>query len=202
MSTASDYRALPDRTLNLYLYPLGIWGIATVALWFSQYGQWAIPLCYPLALWQIVLSAAWGTNLLRRLDRGELTNAEAHSGIRSVANLLGGSALLPAIVFLANDPMSPEGWSTAVGAAVVAGLAVGAVSVLTRMSSRWTHAVALALACLALPVNATGAVTVATMLGLYDVVVEVAPVPEELKPPTPDRDEPRPERGKKRSRER
>ncbi|MCA9570153.1 MAG: hypothetical protein KC656_20050 [Myxococcales bacterium] len=170
--------------MNLYLYPLGAWGLATLGLWFTDYGQWAIPLCYPLGFWQIGLSAVWGTRLMRRVDRGEVSNAEASEGIRTVGHILAGSSLAPAILFLANDPIAPQAWSTTVGCAVVGGLTVLALRGLIRVATRWSHAVALAAACLALPINATGTVTVATMLGLYDVVVEVTPLPDELKPPT------------------
>jgi hypothetical protein len=67
--------------------------------------------------------------------------------------------------------------------AVVAGLAAGSVSLLTRVGSRVTHGVAIAIACLAMPLNATGAVTVAAMVGLYDAVVDTAPLPDEVKTP-------------------
>lgn len=181
----SDARALPDRTLNLYLYPVVGWGLATAALFLTGWFQWSLPLAYPLALWHIGLSAFWGMRLLRGLDRGDVTNAEAHEGVRSVSNILAGSSLLPAIVFLANDPLSPQSWSLTLGAFVVAGLVIGVRTFLTRFASRWTHGAAIAVACFALPVNVTGSVTVATMLGLYDTMVEVAPVPDQLKPPRP-----------------
>jgi hypothetical protein len=186
----SDERTLPDRTLNLYLYPVVAWGLATAALFLTGNFQWSLPLAYPLALWHIGLSAVWGMRLLRMLDRGEATNAEAHEAVTSVGNILAGSALLPAIVFLANDPLSPRSWSLTFGAFVVAGLAVGVRVVLTKVASRWTHAAAITAACLALPLNVTGSVTVASMLGLYDTMVEVAPVPSDLKPPRPARPRP------------
>ena len=116
---ATDHRALPDRTLNLYLYPIGAWAFGFGSLYFAGFGAWAIPLCYPLALWQTGLSAWWGRTLLARLDVGELTTAEAHAGVRSVAQILAWGALSPAIVFLTQDPLAPEAWSTTVGAVVV-----------------------------------------------------------------------------------
>jgi hypothetical protein len=185
MDPISDERALPDRTLNLYLYPIAAWGLAAVALFVTGSFQWSLPLAYPLALWHIGLSIVWGFRLLRGLDRGEVTNPEAHEGVRSVGNILAGTSLLPAIVFLAIDPLSPNAWSLTFGAFAMAGLVVGVRVFLTRFASRWTHGVAIAVACFALPVNATGSVTVATVLGMYDTVLGVAPVPEEFKPPRP-----------------
>jgi hypothetical protein len=181
----SDERALPDRTLNLYLYPIVAWGLASVGLFVTGWFQWTLPLAYPLALWHLGLSAVWGVRLLRMLDRNEVTNAEAHEGVRSVGNILAATALLPAIVFLANDPLSTDAWSVTLGAFCVAVAAIAVRAGLTRIASRWSHGAAIAVACFALPVNITGTVTVATMLGLYDTVVDATPVPEEFKPPRP-----------------
>lgn len=186
MASVSDHRALPDATLNLYLYPIGAWGAAAVVLFFTGYAAFSLPLLYPLSLWQIGLSAVWGGRMLRRLQTGELTNGEAHAGVRSVGQILAASSCLPAIVFLTDDPLAPAAWGTTVGALVLAGLVYGGLLALTRIGSRVTHGAAIALACFALPVNATGAVTVATMIGLFDKVVDAAPVPDALKPDLPD----------------
>lgn len=174
---ANDLRALPNTVLNLYLYPVGAWVILFAALYFSGYAPYAIPLCYPLALWQIGLSIWWGRSLLMRLRSGDLTNLEAHAGVRSVGQLLAWSALSPAIVFLTNDPLAPSAWSTTIGAVAVSLGSYGGVLFLSRYASRWTHGAAVAIACFALPLNATGAVTMATAVGLYDVVRSNSPVP-------------------------
>lgn len=171
---ASDYRAVPDTVLNLYLYPTGAWAIVFGLLYFTGRGALAIPLCYPLALWQIGLSIAWGRTLLRRLDAGDLSLGEAHAGVRSVGQILAWSALSPAIVFMTADPLAPASWSLALGAVGVSSLAYLGVMGLTRLASRWTHGAAVAIACMALPLNATGAVTVATAVGLFDKVVVTA----------------------------
>ncbi|MEZ4240654.1 MAG: hypothetical protein R3F59_31785 [Myxococcota bacterium] len=170
-----DHRAVPNTVLNLYLYPVGAWAIALAVLYFTGRGPLAIPLCYPLALWQIGLSAWWGRSLLARLDAGDLTTAEAHAGVRSVGQILAWSALCPAMVFMTNDPLAPSAWSAALGAVAVSGLVYLGVMGLTQLASRWTHAAAIAMGCLALPLNATGAVTIATMLGLFDKVLSAAP---------------------------
>lgn len=185
--TVSDFRALPDATLNLFLVPIGAWGVIALVLFFTGFSQWAVPLAYPLAAWQIGLTAFWGTGLLRRTDAGDLTRAEAHEGIRSVTSIVVGSSLLPAIVFLANDPLEPEAWSLAAGTFAVAGMVLGLTRLLMRPSSRLLHGAALAIAVVALPLNTTGTVTVATVLGWYGSMVNVAPVPDDLKPPLPPR---------------
>jgi hypothetical protein len=172
----TDHRALPDRVLNLYLYPIGAWAIGFGGLYFAGYGAFAIPLCYPLALWQGVLSGVWGRRLLRRVEADELTLAEAHAGVRSVGQILSWSAMSPAVVFLTQDPLAPEAWSTTVGAVIVSLLVYLAINGLTRIQSRWTDGVAIAIGCLALPLNATGAVTAATMVGWFDAVLEASPV--------------------------
>lgn len=182
MAVVSDHRALPDRVLNLYLYPVGAWGVALLALFFTGFAAYALPLCYPLALWYVGLSVWWGRGLLKRIDAGELTHAEAHAGVRSAGQILAFASVSPAIVFLSADPLAATAWSTTVGVLVVAAVTWGGIGLLTRIGSRWSHGAAMALACLALPVNATGAVTVATMVGLYDVMVDVAPVPDVLSP--------------------
>jgi hypothetical protein len=174
---ALDHRAVPNLVLNLYLYPVGAWAIVLALLYFTGRGPLAIPLCYPLALWQIALSVWWGRTLLARLDSGELTTAEAHAGVRSVGQILAWSALCPAMVFMTNDPLAPSAWSAALGAVGVSGLAYLGVMMLTRPASRWTHGVAIAIGCLALPLNATGAVTIASMLGLFDRVLSSTPTP-------------------------
>ena len=77
MESVSDHRALPDSTLNLYLYPVGLWAAVLLVLFVTNYIVYAIPLCYVVALWQIGLSMVWGRGLLRRLRKGELTDPEA-----------------------------------------------------------------------------------------------------------------------------
>jgi hypothetical protein len=177
LAMALDHRAVPNLVLNLYLYPVGAWAIALALLYFSGHSALAIPLCYPLALWQIALSAWWGRSLLARLDSGALNLAEAHAGVRSIGQILAWSAVCPAMVFMTNDPLAPSAWSAALGAVGVSGLTYLGVMMLTRLASRWTHGAAIAMACLALPLNATGAVTIASMLGLFDRVLSATPTP-------------------------
>lgn len=164
---ATDVRALPDATLNLYLYPVGAWVILFALLYFAGYAHFALPLCYPLAIWQALLSASWARSLIRRVDNGELTPEEAHEGVRSVGQLLAWSGLAPAIALLTEDPLSMEAWSAMLGAVAVSGLAWLGVVAVTRLPARWAHLAAVMLACLVLPLNATGAVTAATFIGIF-----------------------------------
>jgi hypothetical protein len=182
MALVSEHRVLPVRTLNLFLYPLGAWGLALLGLYASGYAVYAIPLCYVVGLWQAGLTAWWGRGIWQRFDAEEISREEANAGVRSVGQLLAASALTPAIVFLTNDPLAPTAWSTTIGVLAVAGLAYLGVTALVRMRNRWAYTAALTLACLALPVNATGAVTVASMVGLYDFAREHTPTPDLLVP--------------------
>lgn len=178
MARASDIRAIPQRVLDLYLYPIAGWGIALAVLHVWGHTRFALPLLYALACWQAILTAWWRRDLLRRLERGALTPAEVDAGIRSVGHMLVLSALTPALVFLAADPLSPEALGTSIGNAIVAAVAWGAITVGARVGSTTTYAIALVVACAALPVNATGAVTAATLAGWWSEVIERAPLPE------------------------
>lgn len=164
---ATDVRALPNATLNLYLYPVGAWVILFAVLYFGGYAHYALPLCYPLALWQALLSAWWARSLVRRVDAGELSSEEAHEGVRSVGQLLAWSGLAPAIALLTEDPLAMSAWSAMFGAVAVSGLAYVGVVAVTRLAARWTHLAAVMVACLVLPLNATGAVTAATFIGIF-----------------------------------
>lgn len=164
---ASDLRALPDATLNLYLYPVGAWVIVFAVLYFGGYAHYALPLCYPLALWQALLSFQWARWLVRQVDAGQLSAAEAHAGVRSVGQLLAWSGLAPAIALLTEDPLAMSAWSAMFGAVLVSGLAWAGILAVTRLTARWTHVAAVMVACLVLPLNATGAVTAAALIGIF-----------------------------------
>jgi hypothetical protein len=164
---ATDVRALPNTTLNLFLYPVGAWVLVFAMLYFGGYGHLALPLCYPLALWQAALSATWGRRLLQRVENGEISFAEAHEGVRSVGQLLCWSGVAPAIALLTEDPLATSAWSAMLGAVAISGLCWLGILALTRVRSAWSHLVAVALGCLVLPLNATGAVTAATFIGIF-----------------------------------
>jgi hypothetical protein len=170
--TATDIRSLPDAFLNAYLFPVGAWGVAYAGLFLCGYDAWAIPLLYPLALWQISLTTYWVLRTIRAVRAEQLTPPEVGAGVRSIGGIAAADALLPGVVFLVNDPLSSNAHGTALGVAAVAGVAYLLVRVSPRFSNNYLYAAVLAFACLALPINATGAVTVAKMAGWFDKVAQ------------------------------
>ena len=175
---ANDHRSVPDLVLDLYLYPIAAWWVVLVLLFIWEFTAWAMPLLIALAAWQVALTLWWGVHTLRRYDRGELRFDEAVAGVRSVGRIVAATGVLPALVFLGRDPFSTESLSSVVGVCVVAGASWLAVHGLIRLNARWAYSAALAASCVALPVSATGAVTVASMLGWYQVVVDSTPIPD------------------------
>ncbi|MCB9678807.1 MAG: hypothetical protein H6737_27130 [Alphaproteobacteria bacterium] len=169
---STDVRSLPDSTLNLYLYGLGAWAVALLALLPLGRIELAIPLSYLVALWQAGLTIWWGPRMLGRYSAGEFTRAEADEGVRSVGKLLSASSLLPAIVFMARDPLQPSSWTATLSIVAVAAIGYFGSSLAVRLSNRWTHTLVLAAAALTLPINATGAVSFAAAYGLFDRFLE------------------------------
>jgi hypothetical protein len=167
----NDLRSLPDRTLQLYLYGIGAWGLALLLLYVGQHTAWAIPLLYLVFVWQALLTGWWGADVMRRFDAGELTDREARAGVGSVGRIVAASALLPSIVFLVEDPLAAASWTAATGTIVVAGLAALVCSIVARVENRFAHIFGLAIASLALPINATGAVSLAAAAGFFDRIL-------------------------------
>lgn len=176
----SDIHTVSDRMLNLLLYPVAGWGVSLLGLWALDLSAWALQLLYPLALWQAGVTAVWGRALLARLREGEVDNPQANAGVRSVGRILVATALCPIVVFFCRDPLAPGAWSSSVGVAAVAALFWVLVNGLVRVPGKWSHGAALIAAALALPMSATGSVTVASMHGWYMTVVEATPLPDVL----------------------
>ena len=172
LHTSDDLRSLPDRILNLLLYAVAGWGVALLVCFLWHQTALAIPLTYVVFLWQAVVTAWWGVGMLRRYDRGEITLGEANAGVESVSHILLASSLLPAIVFVAEnpvpDPFPGPGLSAAASIAVLSGLAFGITTASLKLSNRWSHIGILALSSATLPINATGAFSVAAAYGLFD----------------------------------
>ena len=176
--SASDHRSLPIYYLNLYLYALMAWGVGLLGLYATGFIAYGIPACSVLWIWQAGVTLVWGRFVVKAHNAGELSRPEVDAGVKSVGKILAGSSLLPAILFLGHDPMDPVVISTCIGSLVVAGAAWGLVNAVGRLSNRYAHVAALAIAGMALPINTSGAVTVATMVGVWDTVVDVAPTPD------------------------
>jgi hypothetical protein len=179
---ASDHRALPDHILDMYLYPFATWGLVLVLLFIWEVTPWAMALLMPLALWQALLTAWWGVATLRRFDKGDLTHAEAQAGARSVGRILASTSLAPVLVFFGRDPFALASWSTSAGVLFIAAIAWFGVQGLVALQRRWAYIAAMAFGCMALPISTTGSVTVAAMLGWYQVVVDHTPVPDVIAP--------------------
>lgn len=167
----NDLRSLPDQTLQLFLYGIGAWGLAMLLLYSIQATALAIPLLFVVFIWQALLTGWWGTDLMKRFDNNGLTEGEARAGVASVARILTSSSLLPAIVFLAEDPLAAASWTAATGTVIVAGVVWVVSSIAARIQNRFAHIAALALASLALPINATGAVSIAVTAGFFDKIL-------------------------------
>jgi len=174
----SDQRSLPTPVLNLYLYALMAWGFGILGLFFTDYLVYGIPACYLLWLWQAGVTLYWGRFVIKQVNQGLLKRDEVDAGAKSVGKILASSALLPAILFLGLKPLDPVVISACVGSVIVSGLAWAFVNALGRFSNRYAHIAALTLACLALPINTSGAVTVGTFIGIWDAMVDSAPTPE------------------------
>ena len=174
----SDSIVVSDRLVGLMLYPILGW--SALLLVFYVFGQigWGLIACFPLALWLGGLTTWWGVRARARWRAGELKRHDVAAGIRTVGHILAGASSTPALVFLSNDPFAASAWSTSAGVGVVSALAYGCVSAVARWPRRGAMALALAAAWFALPLNATGAVTVASMLGWYDTVAERTLIPE------------------------
>jgi len=179
---ATDHRALPDHILDLYLYPMAVWGLILVVLFIWELTPWAMSLLIPLALWQTVLTAWWGVGTLRRFDADDLTHPEAQAGARSVGRILAASSLAPILVFFGRDPFALASWSTSAGVMLIAAVAWFGTQLLVRFERRWAYVAAMALGCMALPISTTGSVTVAAMLGWYQVVADHTPMPDMITP--------------------
>jgi len=178
LMSVSDRRSLPMHVLNLYLYALMVWGFGLLGLYFSGYIKYGIPACYLLWIWQAGVTVYWGRFVIKAFDGEQITREEVDAGVKSVGKILAGSALLPAILFMGHDPLDPLVISTCIGALIVSGLTWGLINAVGRFSNRYAHIAALTVACLALPINTSGTVTVATVVGVWDAVVEVAPTPQ------------------------
>lgn len=162
----SDLRSLPDAQFNLYAYAYGAWGIALLVLYGFGWLGVALTLCYVVALFVGVITLWWARDLLRKRDDGKLERHEVDAGVKSVGHMLSFGALMPAIVFIARDPLVASTWVTCLSVATWAGLTYALVSVTTRMQNRVGNTVALVLAWAALPLNTTGAASVWTWLGV------------------------------------
>ncbi|MCB9668317.1 MAG: hypothetical protein H6736_21815 [Alphaproteobacteria bacterium] len=163
-----DLRSLPDSTLQLYLGGIVAWGFVLVLLYLFERTAAAIPLTYAVFVWQALLTGWWGSGVMRAYDSGELSSGEARAGVQSVARIVTASALLPAVAFLIEDPLAASSWTAAAGTVAVAAVMWLLIATVGRIQHRVALVLLLALANLALPINATGAVSVGIASGFFD----------------------------------
>ncbi len=173
----SDLSVISDRLLQLYLYPVVAWACLLLGLFVYGHIHWGLLLCLPLSLWFAGLTVYWRIQTRRRLRASEITVGEFRAGTLTISRILAGTSSTPAIVFLAADPFSVTAWSTCLGVGTLCLLAYGVAGTMLRLKGEVPLAVALLASWLALPINATGAVTAATFLGWYDTVAEHTPMP-------------------------
>jgi hypothetical protein len=186
MRAATDFRSFPTYMMNLYLYPVAGWGALLGVLFVADRTALAIFLLYVLTLWNAALTVWWGIRTTRKVATEELTRGEVVAGVVSIGQILAVVAATPIIVFLMADPLSPSSWSTCLGVALVSAMSYYLTALVARLANRFTNAIALTVAVLALPVNTTGAVTAATMSGLYDKVLQELDMPPVLMIDKPD----------------
>jgi hypothetical protein len=173
----SDVRSLPDVTLKAYLYSLGAWGLVLLPCYITDRVGLALSLCYPLALWLGALTVWWWSRTWRRQSAGALETYEVASGVRSVGRILAGGAIIPGIIFLANDPLQVSAWGTFAGIAAISGAAFGIATLSDRyVRNRVVQTAVLGITWIVLPANATGAVSVATMWGWFSAISDASPI--------------------------
>lgn len=170
-----DLRAVPDPLLKAYLYPIAAWAIALALLFAAGFLPWALLLCFPLALWLGGLTAWWWMTAAQPTAPDPLDDAEVAAGTRTIGRIVALSGLLPGAVFLADDPLATSSWSAVGGVALVA--AIGFV-VADRIAPRVgrTGRIALLGVCAAiLPINASGSLSLAWFIGLFDRALQLVP---------------------------
>jgi hypothetical protein len=152
------------------LRPISGFAIALMGLWALSLTPVALTLLYLLALYNIGLTMWWASGMYARLDAGDLNQTEVTSGLLSVVRILGWSSTLPGVLFAATDPLSTEVWTTSASIAIVT---TGTLTIgpwLANRGTRPTGLASLALALAALPLNISGALSMAFWLGWVDAL--------------------------------
>ncbi len=167
MAQYGSSRAVSDRVFNGYLWPLAAWAIGQLFLYAGGQTPFGLWLLFPLAAWYGVLSFGWGLSTHRRVRAQELNHTDVRDGVGSIGRFMAAASLSPALVFMVMDPLSPSTWGTCAGVGVVAGIAWGAANTLPALERRSTHWIAVFVAWGALPLNASGALSLASWLGWF-----------------------------------
>ncbi|MCO4747006.1 MAG: hypothetical protein KC912_19570 [Proteobacteria bacterium] len=169
----SALRSLPDAVHRAYLMPISAFAIALMVLWAVSLTPVALTLLYALFLYNAALTVWWSQGLFRRQDAEELRASEVTSGVLSVVRLLGWSSVLPGVLFAATDPLSTEVWKTSGSIAIVTTLALVLAPWLAKRGHRVTYVASLLIALVALPLNTSGALSMAFWLGWVETLTQL-----------------------------
>lgn len=166
----SALRSLPDPVHRAYLLPISGFALAMMVLWAASLTPVALFLLYLLSAYNVGLTLWWSRGMYRRRREGELAEGEVQSGLLAVIRLLGWSSALPVVLFAATDPLSTEVWKTAVSIGILTTLALTLGPWLARRGTRPAGTAGLALALAALPLNTSGALSMAFWLGWVEAL--------------------------------
>lgn len=175
--TPSDLRSVSDRMLKLYLYSLGAWAICLLAVFTMDRIGLALSFCFPLSIWLGALTVFWWLTTRRKQKANQLELLEVKAGVRTVGRILAGGAVIPGIIFLANDPFIPAAWGTFLGIAATSGVAWQLVHLSLRLEGLRLDPIILLCSWAVLPINATGAVSLGAVLGWYEQVSHITGMP-------------------------
>jgi len=170
---SNDLRSVPDRILKLYLYSLGAWAMALLGFFFVGNIGVALSLCFPLSLYLGVVTLWWWTRTQIRFKKKDLIVGEVTAGVQTVGRILAGGSMLPGIIFLSNDPLEPANWGTFAGIAALAAIAWFLVHLASRFNSITINIIVLVCSWIALPINATGAVSVQLYLAWLENLTHI-----------------------------
>lgn len=166
----SALRSVPDRVHRAYLLPISGFALAMMVLWAVSMTPIALSLLYLLSVYNVALTGWWSRNMYERHGSGELRDEEVVSGVLVVVRLLGWSSALPVVLFAATDPLSPEVWKTAGSIGILTTLALTIGPWLAKKGNRPAGTAALGLAVAALPLNTSGALSMAFWLGWVETL--------------------------------
>ncbi len=170
----SAEESISDVVSNLYVMPVAAWALGLLFMFALGDTGYAIGWCYPLALWWIGVSIWWLRKSHDDIASGKRTRDDVAEGVEWIGHTLAGVSGAPAIIFLAAAPLQKAAWATTGSCIIVCVLTYGAVSALSRQKWTGAHTVALVIACLAMPLNASTAISLGWWLGLIGTVSDVA----------------------------
>ncbi len=165
--------AVDEYVSRLFVWPVAAWGVGLLFLWATGNMEYGISLCYPLAMWWIGVSIWFSRKNKDAIEAGTLRREDADEGVEWIGHTLVFTAGAPAIIFLADNPLHRAAYMTTAGVVITCAICYFAVSFLSKRSMTGAHTTALVIASLAMPINATGALSLGWYLGVFDTVKDV-----------------------------